>query len=122
MTDSVKLQDFFYVALVMHRAGADGMESTWAFFQANLPLYQEKLSKAGGSLMDACITGACSGFATAAKAAEVEAFFAANPLPKNERKVSQTLEAIRNNCAFLDSFLSSTALQWLQARAKRGAE
>ena len=33
--------------------------------------------------------------------AEIEAFFAANPMPQNKRKVEQTLEGIRTNAGFL---------------------
>ena len=124
MSDAVKLQDFFYVALVMHRKDTDGMLATWDFFKEQLPVLKAKLDKAGGSLMDACITGACSSFATADKAAEVKAFFAdpENALPKNERKISQTLENINNNCNFLDAFKTSQALVWLSDRKPRLVE
>lgn len=118
MSDAVKLQDFFYVALTMHRKDAAGMLATWEFFQEKLPEYKAKLEHASSSLMDACITGACSSFATAERAAEVKAFFAdpQNALPKNERKIAQTLENINNNCAFLDAFKGSSVLQWLAER------
>jgi hypothetical protein len=37
MSEAVKMQDFFYVAISMHRSGADGMAATWDFFKSQLP-------------------------------------------------------------------------------------
>ena len=62
--------------------------------------------------------GACSAFATVERAAEVEAFFKeernAKAFEKNQRTVSQTLEALRANAAFVERFKASAALEWLQ--------
>ena len=49
------------------------------------------------------------------KADEIEAFFGANPLPANARKIAQMLEGIRANATFLDSIMAEgtvTAAYW----------
>jgi hypothetical protein len=48
-----------------------------------------KLKTASASLMDATIVYSCGGFCSAEKADEIEAFFEANKLPSNQRKISQ---------------------------------
>jgi hypothetical protein len=51
--------------------------------------------------MDAVIINCTSRFCTAARADEIEAFFAANPLPSSTRRISQTIEVMRTNAAML---------------------
>ena len=48
---------------------------------------------------------------------EVQAFFDAHKadFDKNQRKIQQTLEAIRTNAAYLERFTAGGALSWLQA-------
>jgi puromycin-sensitive aminopeptidase len=111
----VKLQDFFYVSLSMHGSGPEGLEATWTFFKANVQRYADMLAKASPSLMDAVITGACRGFATTDKAAEVRAFFEAHPMARNERKIAQVLEGIETNAKYLSAFKASNALAWLNS-------
>ena len=117
---AIKLQDFFYVALVMHRSSAEGMEATWEYFKAHKDKYVSMLATASASLMDAVISGACSSFATKEKAAEVEAFFGehAKTFEKNERTIKQTLEAVKANAAFVERFKASNALEWLRSKYK----
>ena len=112
----VKLQDLFYVAISMHTSGEAGLNATWAFFKENLPKYTELYDKASASLMDAVISGACRSFATAEKAAEVKAFFAAQALPKNERTIAQLTESIETNAKYADAVRASKAKAWLEAR------
>jgi hypothetical protein len=52
---------------------------------------------------------------------QVRTFFAdpANTLPKNERKVTQTLESMTNNMNYLAAYRASKALDWLTAKAKK---
>jgi puromycin-sensitive aminopeptidase len=69
-------------------------------------LLRAKLATASASLMDAVIVYSCGGFSSSEKATEIEAFFAAHPLPSNQRKLSQTLERIRINAKFLDQLKS----------------
>jgi len=113
ISGAVKLQDCFYIALTMHGASPDGMDATWDFFTAQLPRYKALLGDASPSLMDAVITGACRGFASAARAAEVAFFFEATPIPSSTRKIEQLVEGIATNAKFLDAFLASDAQQWL---------
>ena len=98
----------------MHGASPAGGEATWAFFKANVARYEEKLKDAGSSLMDACLVGACRGFATSEKAAEVKAFFEGHPLPRSERKIAQLIEGIEINAKYLDALKASSALEWLK--------
>lgn len=51
--------------------------------------------------MDAVIVSLVSRFCTSEQAAELEAFFAANPVPSSERRIGQTVEAIRNSGTML---------------------
>ena len=97
MSDEVKLQDFFYLALSMQGSSPDGGEATWSFFQEHVARYEEKLKDAGSSLMDAVIVGAARSFATREKAAEVRAFFDGHPMPRSERKIAQIVEGIEIN-------------------------
>ena len=117
VSGEVKTQDFFYLMLTMHRASARGTDATWKHFTENLPTYKKMLNSASGSLTDAVISGACSSFATKEKADEVQAFFEAHKadFDKNQRKIQQTLEAIRTNAAYLERFTAGGALSWLQA-------
>ena len=114
LSESVKLQDFFYVACAMHGASVAARDHTWAHFQKEFQRYVLKVGDAGSSLMDACISGACSGYADLNKADEILAFFAENKLPRSDRKIAQTVEAIRNNAMYLQTILKSPALAWLK--------
>jgi hypothetical protein len=51
--------------------------------------------------MDAVIVNSISRFCTNEQAAEVESYFAANPLPKSSRRIGQSVESIRNTGAML---------------------
>lgn len=63
--------------------------------------------------MDAAIAGACSGYATEARAAEIEAFFA-DKCPRNARKIAQICEATRAAARYVDAVVASdAALAWL---------
>jgi puromycin-sensitive aminopeptidase len=59
------------------------------------------LGKSAASLMDACIVMCAGSFSTVAKADEITAYFEANPLPNNHRKISQLTEGMRANGNFL---------------------
>ena len=118
LSDAVKLQDFFYVALSMHGSSVAARDHTWAHFRENFSKYQAKIGDSGSSLMDAVVTGACSGYSSEAAAAEIVAFFDANPLPRNERKISQTVEAIKSSAKYVETILQSDAQAWLDAKLK----
>ena len=79
LSDAVKLQDFFYVALSMHGASAAGRDATWAHFTEKLDAYKAKaVGEAGSSIMDASIVGACGRFCTEAAANDIVTFFEAH--------------------------------------------
>eukprot|EP00953_Heterococcus_sp_UTEX-ZZ885_P023928 13120-Heterococcus_DN1.PRE.2 len=82
-------------------SGKEGMELVWQFYQNNFERIKKMLANASPSLMDACIVYSCGGFAHESKAQEVEQFFKEHPLPRNTRKISQVLEGMRVNAAFL---------------------
>jgi len=65
------------------------------------------IGKASSSLMDAVIVMSAGGYVTAAKADEIDAFFASHPLPQSSRKISQMTESMRANSKFLDLLQAS---------------
>ena len=140
LSDAVKLQDFFYVALSMHGASAAGRDATWAHFTEKLDAYKAKVGEAGSSIMDASIVGACGGFCTEAAANDIVApsaqiklsrrvliyldslvdcaqvaFFEAHPLPRNNRKIDQIVESTRASAAYVSRIQDdrAQALAWL---------
>lgn len=115
--DNVKMQDFFYVALSMNGSSLAARDYTWKHFQANLERYKSKVGDSNSSIMDAVISGACSGFGSAEQADSIEAFFSNNPLPRNDRKIAQVLETIRTTAKCLDSIVNSPALAWFKQRS-----
>ena len=60
-------------------------------------------AKASPSLLAAMVVSSIGRFCTAARADEVQAFFAQNPLPTVERRISQSLENMRANAAMLSA-------------------
>lgn len=88
------------------RHSHEGLELAWGFYQERFPEFRQKLATASPSLMDAVIVYSCGSFASEEKASEIEAFFAANPLPSSARKIAQTLERIRINARFVDRLKS----------------
>jgi len=111
MTDAVKVQDFFYPMGSVSQSGQEGLDITWEFFQNNLQGdIKRKLASAVPAMMDAVIVYCCSGFSSHEKADEIEAFFEQNPLPNNTRKISNLLETVRINAAFLERIKGSELL------------
>ena len=107
LSGEIKLQDFFYAMGSVGRSDSDGRTVSWQFYQDNFGKIKEMLGKASASLMDAVIVMCAGGFCSKEKADEIEAFFGNNPLPNNARKISQTLEAMRTNAAFLEKLQKS---------------
>lgn len=116
LTEKIKLQDLMYIGASMGGAGAEGAAAAWAFFKAHKGAYEARLSKASASLMDSVIGSSARGFATEAHAADVRVFFAAHPMPRNERKIAQLLEAISTNAKYLTAIQASGAAKWLKSR------
>lgn len=59
------------------------------------------ISNASYSLKDACIVMCAGSFCTKEKANEIDAFFAAHPLPSSTRNIAQITESMRANAKFL---------------------
>ncbi|KAJ1461785.1 peptidase family M1-domain-containing protein [Pelagophyceae sp. CCMP2097] len=113
LSPAVKLQDFFYVAMSMHGSSAAGRDATWAHYREHFDAYKAKVGDASSGMMEAAIVGACSGFSSKEKANEITAFFSANQLPRCDRKIAQTVEAIETSAKYLDK-LDSRVLAFLQ--------
>ena len=100
MEGGVKLQDFFYPMRSVSASGPAGADIAWQFFQDNFERLQAKLDGASPSLMDAVIVCCCKGKLTTDRADEVDAFFAAHPLPLSSRTIKQTVEDMRLQASF----------------------
>ena len=103
----IKLQDFFYAMGSVGRSGRVGRQVSWKYYQDNFSKIKGMIGSGNASLMDACIVMCAGGFCSNEKADEIDAFFQANPLPKNTRKIAQTTENMRANAKFLDIVKSS---------------
>uniref|UniRef100_A0A7S0FSL7 ERAP1-like C-terminal domain-containing protein n=1 Tax=Minutocellus polymorphus TaxID=265543 RepID=A0A7S0FSL7_9STRA len=103
----VKLQDFFYAMGSVGRSNKEGREISWAFYKSNFEKLSGMIGKGSPSLMDACIVSCAGAFCSKEKADEIEAFFEENPLPKSARKISQLIESMRTNAAFLEMLQKS---------------
>ncbi|XP_055385276.1 puromycin-sensitive aminopeptidase [Condylostylus longicornis] len=111
MSDEVRAQDsvFVIVAVAMN---AKGRDMTWEFFKQN----SEKLLQQyqGGFLLARLIKYLTENFASEERALEVEEYFKTNEFPSTERTVSQSIETIRLNAAWLNRDLDSTKEYLLQ--------
>ncbi len=102
----VKLQDFFY-PIGSVASDLPGTEMAWKFLNDNWAEFQEKTAKANSHLFDAVIQYSTVRFITMERAEEVEAFFQANPAPRNAMKISQMIEYIKTNAKFRGHFMKS---------------
>ena len=75
------------------------------------------LAKSVSWLTDALVLNSVSGFATAAKADEVAAFFEAHPVPQSNRKIAQAVENIRTSAAYCDRLASANVAAIVAALA-----
>lgn len=107
----VKLQDFFYPLRTVAFSSAAAADMCWKYLQENLDVIKAKLAKAGSSLMDAAIVCLVCRFCTDAQAQDIENFFATHPVPSSSRKISQTVESIRNSGAMLKKISASQLAQ-----------
>ncbi len=111
VSGAVKLQDFFYPMKSVSHEDAAGQAQMWAFFTSHFDQIHSLVATASPSLFDTVICVACEGFATEARAAEVEAFLAPKPLPFNQRSIAQILETIRSNAKMLARVLQSETVR-----------
>ncbi|KAH8303799.1 hypothetical protein KR018_006010 [Drosophila ironensis] len=99
MSGEVRSQDsvFVIVAVAMNPRGRD---MAWEFFKEKNKLLLERYQ--GGFLLSRLVKYLIENFASEERAREVEAFFEANHVPGCERTVSQAVETIRLNAAWLN--------------------
>jgi puromycin-sensitive aminopeptidase len=107
ISGDIKLQDFFYPIGSVGGSSPEGREIAWQFFQDNFDKIKAMVDKASPSIMGAVIVMCCSGFATQARADEIQNYFEVHPLPKNARKIAQILEGMSTNAKFLDKLKAS---------------
>ncbi len=103
----VKLQDFFYPMNSVAQSNVEGRNLSFEFFKEQFPRIKSMLEKAVPSLMNAVISICCGGFYDHAHVDEVEEFFKTHPLPQCERKISQTIEAMRISANFASHIQTS---------------
>ena len=105
-SEDVKLQDFFYpIGSVAHDMA--GASLSWTFLQDHFEEFMAKVEGANSHLFDAVLQFITVRFMSAEKAAEIEAFFQVNPIPRNTMRLTQMLEYVRANAKFLAAFNSS---------------
>jgi len=115
ISGDIKLQDFFYAMGSVGQSSPEGLAMAWDFYQEKFEDIKAMIGNASPSLMDACIVYSVAGFATEARAKEIEDFFKEHALPQSSRKIAQTVEGIRTSSAFLDRLvegLTFPEVQW----------
>ncbi|KAH8252193.1 hypothetical protein KR026_011809 [Drosophila bipectinata] len=98
MSGEVRAQDSVFV-IVAVAINPKGRDMAWEFFKENNKQLLERYQ--GGFLLSRLIKYLIENFASEERAKEVEDFFKANPIPGTERTVSQAVETIRLNAAWL---------------------
>jgi puromycin-sensitive aminopeptidase len=98
MSEEVRAQDavFVIISVAMNPKGRD---PTWEFFKENWKVLLDQYE--GGFLLSRLIKYLTENFTTEERAIEVEAFFKEHEFPGTERTVSQSIETIRLNAAWL---------------------
>jgi aminopeptidase N len=89
---------------------------TWDLLRERWTAVQQK---AGEFVGDTVVIGALSSFCDTGHAREIEAFFAAHPVPDAERTLAQALERI-HACATLSSAQTNGLATWVKARVAPG--
>lgn len=107
VSGEIKIQDFFYPLGSVASSSKEAATFTWEFYKSNFDKILNMLKSANPSLMDAMISLSARGFSTVEGAEEVEQFYKDHPLKQNQRTISQTLESIRTNAAFLSRILKT---------------
>jgi len=111
VSGEIKIQDFFYPLGSVAASSKEAAQFTWEFFKANFDKIWSMCKTASPSLMDAMISLSARGFSTTQLAEEVEQFYKDHPLKQNQRTISQTLESIRTNAAFLSRILKTPCVE-----------
>lgn len=98
MSSEVRAQDSVFV-IVAVAINPKGRDMAWEFFKENNKQLLERYQ--GGFLLSRLIKYLIENFASEERAKEVEEFLQANQIPGCERTVSQAVETIRLNAAWL---------------------
>ncbi|KAH8408130.1 hypothetical protein KR222_009660 [Zaprionus bogoriensis] len=103
MSGEVRAQDSVFV-IVAVAVNPHGRDMAWEFFKENHKLLLEQYQS--GFLLTRLIKYLIENFASEERAREVEEFFKNNLIPGCERTVSQAVETIRLNAAWLERDLA----------------
>lgn len=116
LSPDVRSQDTILVVVAVAGNRNDGRALAWKFIQDNWPEFDRRYGRGGAAITNlVAITG---GFTSLERAAEVENFFKANPVPSAARTIEQSLERIRLNAAWLERNRAGLA-EWFAARSAR---
>ncbi|XP_016993881.2 puromycin-sensitive aminopeptidase isoform X1 [Drosophila takahashii] len=107
MSGEVRAQDAVFV-IVAVAINPKGRDMAWDFFKENNKKLLERYQ--GGFLLSRLIKYLIENFASEERAKEVEEFFQTNQIPGCERTVSQAVETIRLNAAWLQRDREQLAL------------
>ncbi len=110
--DVVRAQDTVIV-LIQASVKRQGRDMVWDFVKQNWAELDRRYGKGGFAVMRLVET--TGRFTTAARAQEVEAFFAEHPAPSAARTIQQSLERIRLNERWLQQNAAPIG-EWLAAR------
>lgn len=103
----MRAQDSVFV-IVAVAINPKGRDMAWDFFKENNKQLLERYQ--GGFLLSRLIKYLIENFASEERAKEVEEFFQVNQIPGCERTVSQAVETIRLNAAWLQRDREQLAL------------
>eukprot|EP01117_Protostelium_nocturnum_P012540 TRINITY_DN4618_c1_g1_i1.p1 TRINITY_DN4618_c1_g1~~TRINITY_DN4618_c1_g1_i1.p1 ORF type:complete len:965 (+),score=398.63 TRINITY_DN4618_c1_g1_i1:3-2897(+) len=92
----VKPKDTSNVLVWIARNSPLGRDLSWNFFKNNIGLFKQRYGEAA-FILDRLIRTLTSLFSTEAQRADVESFFATNPIGQGSRTIAQSLEQISVN-------------------------
>ena len=111
LSDDVRSQDAPLVIITV-AANRFGRDLAWDFVKENWSEFDRRYGKGGFMIMR--LVSITEDFTTLEQAAEVEAFFQANPVAGAQRTVQQSLESIRLNARWLE-LNADPITDWLNA-------
>jgi aminopeptidase N len=108
LSDKVRTQDTSLL-LAQLLASPSSQEATWEYLKSHWDVVTKKV---GGFLGMPTIAGALGASCSAAKSADIKAFFDAHPSPDAARTLQQTYERIAT-CVAVDARQSAAFTKWL---------
>mmetsp|Transcript_39333 Transcript_39333/g.117666 ORF Transcript_39333/g.117666 Transcript_39333/m.117666 type:complete len:889 (+) Transcript_39333:69-2735(+) len=110
VSESVRSQDLIYIPMSMATSGREGAEAVFQWVQQDYDKIEARLGKTSAMLFSSIVRISGTGFVTAEKAAEVEAFWKGKKVYSTVHKaVSQTVEGIMSNAKFVERLRTSEA-------------